>query len=103
MKKSYVLFVFSFFYLLNIQGQNTGDYRSKTGGSGNWNDFNAWETYNGSVWVLPTSGQLPTSTSAVEIKTGDVMVINGTPLVSGNLTVNGSLIYNSTSTSKLTV
>jgi hypothetical protein len=103
MKKLYVLIVFSFFYLLNVHGQNIGDYRSKTGGSGNWNDFNAWETYNGSVWALPASGQLPSSTSAVEIKTGDVMVINGTLLVSGNLTVNGSLIYNSTSTSKLTV
>ena len=103
MKKLYVLFVFSFFQFLNVQGQNTGDYRSKTGGSGNWNDFNAWETYNGSVWVLAKSGQLPSSTSAVEIKTGDVMVLNGTPLVSGNLTVSGSLIYNSTSTTKLTV
>ena len=103
MKKLCALFVFSFFYFFNVQGQNTGDYRSKTGGSGIWNDYNAWETYNGSLWVLAKSGQLPSATNAVEIKTGDVMVLIGTPLVSGNLTVNGSLIYNSTSTSKLTV
>ena len=103
MKKSYVIFVFSFFHFFYAQGQNIGDYRSKSGGSGNWNDYNAWETFNGTLWVSAMSGQIPSTTSAVEIKAGDNMVVNGTPLVSGNLVVNGSLVYNSISTSKLTV
>jgi hypothetical protein len=99
MKKLFILPVFAFFYLINVQGQISGDFRSKTGGSGNWSDYKAWETYNGTSWVSATSGQLPSSTSSVEIKAGDAIVINSTSLNSGNLTVNGSLTYLSTTPS----
>ena len=103
MKKLVILTAFIFFCFIHVTGQITGDFRSKTGGSGNWSDYKAWETYNGSSWVSAISGQLPASTSSVEIKAGDAMVINATSLNSGNLTVNGSLTYNSTTVSVLSV
>jgi hypothetical protein len=106
MKKFYSLIVLILFLYLNVQGQVTGDFRSKTGGTGNWNDFNAWERFDGTSWLAATSGQLPTATSATEIQAGHTMVINtllATPGTSGNLTVNGSLTYLSSPASALTV
>ncbi|MDD4968315.1 MAG: hypothetical protein PHT07_02685 [Paludibacter sp.] len=103
MKKFYILLAFLFFIFFNVLGQVTGDFRSKTGGTGNWNDFNAWETYNGTSWIAASTGQLPTATSTTEIKAGDAMVVNASGLLSGNLNVNGSLSYHTTTVSSLTV
>jgi len=103
MKKIYILFVFTFFLFNSLLAQVAGDFRSKTGGTGNWNDFNTWERYDGTNWLAATTGQLPTATSATEIKLGDAMVVNATALTSGNLTVNGTLTYHSTTVSALTV
>jgi len=103
MKKIYILSVLTFFILSNLFGQVAGDFRSKTSGTGNWNDFNAWERYDGTSWLAATTGQLPTTTSTTEIKLGDAMIVNATALTSGNLTVNGSLTYHATTVSALTV
>jgi hypothetical protein len=103
MKQFYSLFVLTFCLLLNVNGQVAGDFRSKPAGTGNWNDFNAWERYDGTGWQAATSGQLPAATSAVEIQASHTMIINATALASGNLTVNGSLTYHATTVSALTV
>jgi len=97
------IFILAFFIFLNLQGQVAGDFRSKAAGPGNWNDFNAWERYDGSLWQDATAGQLPTNTSAVEIQAAHTMVIDATGLTSGNLAVNGSLTYVATPASALTV
>ena len=103
MKKVFTLFVFALFLAINLQAQVLGDFRSKTGGTGNWNDFNAWETYDGTAWVAAISGQLPTATSNTEIQATHTMTINASGMVTGNLTVNGSLTYHATTVSTLTV
>ena len=103
MKKSYTLLIYILFVFSNVLGQVTGDFQSKTRGAGLWNDYKSWEIYNGTGWISATSGKLPTDTTDVEIKAGDAMVINATSLLSGNLTVNGSLTYHSTTVSSLTV
>jgi len=95
--------VFAFFYLLNAHGQATGDFRSVKGIKGVWNDYKVWEMYNGTSWMPATFGQLPTITSAVEIREGDALIINSGSLISGNLTVNGTLTYDVSTVSDLTV
>ena len=102
MKKISALLILFLLVLFNVQGQVNGDFRSKTGGTGNWNDFNAWETYTGGTWVAATSGQLPTTTSATTIQAGQTMAINATGLTCGSLTVNGTLINDATPVSSLT-
>lgn len=102
-KKIITFLLVSFIFIINVHGQSTGDFRSKAAGPANWNDFNAWERYSGTAWVAATSGQLPTTTSSVEIQSGHSMIINATGLVSGNLTVNGSLSYLAATASALTV
>ncbi|MDD4968314.1 MAG: hypothetical protein PHT07_02680 [Paludibacter sp.] len=57
MKKLYLLVVFILFHFTLLHGQVSGDFRSKAGDSGLWNDCNAWETYNGSLWVDALTGQ----------------------------------------------
>ena len=50
------------FILQSVTGlaQTAGDYRTHQ--SGNWNDVNTWEMYNGSTWVNPVS-LIPDSTN----------------------------------------
>jgi hypothetical protein len=103
MKKIFTLLVIVICFLQSTQGQTTGDFRSNAAGPANWNDFNAWQIYNGSTWVPAISGQLPTATSAVTIQSGHTININALALTSGNLLVNGTLVYNSTTVSALTV
>jgi len=103
MKRLYSFLVLAFFLILNIQAANTGDFRSKAGGTGNWNDFNAWERYDGTSWVAAISGQLPTATTSVEILSGQTMTVNATGLLSGPLTISGTLVYQSGATGGLTV
>ena len=103
MGKIYAILILSFVFFLNSKGQSSGDFRSKTGGSGVWSDYNAWERYNGTSWDAAAKGQVPTTTTAVEIKAGDFMIINTISLFSGNLIINGSLTYHATINSDLSV
>lgn len=103
MKKFFSLLVLVSLFCLNVLGQVVGDFRSKAAGPGNWNDFNSWERYNGTSWVAAVSGQLPTATSSTEVQATHSIVLNAAGMVSGNLTVNGSLTYHATTVSDLTV
>ena len=93
MKTYFTFFVLTLCLFLNVQGQVTRDFHSKTGGTSIWNDFNAWETYNGTSRVAVVSGQLPEVTGTTEIQAPHTMTVNtllSTPRTSGNLNVNGS-------------
>ena len=103
MKTKYVLFCLAIFISLSVSAQTTGDFRSKSAGPADWNDFNAWEIYDGSAWQPAASGQLPGSSAAVEIQSGHTIVVNAAGLNSGPLTVNGTLTYHETTASGLTV
>ena len=103
MKQIQTILILSFVFFLNSRGQTVGDFRSKTGGTGVWNDYNAWERYNGTSWVAAENGQIPVATTPVEIKVGDNMIINAGSLVSGNLFVNGLLTFHTTILSTLSV
>jgi len=93
MKKLCVIVIFSFFHFFHVQGQHRGDFRSKSGGAGSWNEFQTWEIFNGKAWASAASGQLPSSLSEVEIKSGDTIFVNDSLSVSGNLKVNGILRF----------
>jgi hypothetical protein len=93
MKIYLTLFVLTFLLVLNVQGQVKDDFRSKTACTGNWNDINAWETYNGTSRVAAVLGQLPAIKSTTEIQALHTITVNtllATPWTSGNLNVNGS-------------
>jgi hypothetical protein len=89
-------------------GQTTGDYRSAA--TGNWNTLATWERYNGTAWILPTSGQgTPTSTSGVitilnghtVTVTVNVSIDQATVDAGGQITINSGItltIANGTST-----
>lgn len=77
----------------NVNGQISGDFCSKPAGTGNWNDYNAWQIFDGTTWLDATTGQLPIATSDVEIQAGHAMIINAPSLAAKNLNINGSLTY----------
>jgi hypothetical protein len=53
--------------VMNVVLNTTGKYRSKQ--SGNWSDFNTWQTDTGSGFVNAVSGQTPTSAAdTIEIQ-----------------------------------
>ncbi len=61
MKKILILLFYTYF--CTAYAQNIGDYQSK--GTGNWNDYNTWEVYNGTTWVAVTSGYPGKSTAPI--------------------------------------
>jgi len=94
MKKSLTLIIIALFaFIINAQGQTTGDFQSKSTGSNDWNNYATWQIYDGSAWVDAVSGQLPTSTSTVTIIAGDIRTCNATATCK-NLIINGSLTLN---------
>jgi len=62
--------------------QTSGDLRSNLlfGGSGNWNDINTWERYNGTTWDGPGTGsnnpaQIPSASNNVYIQSGNTIIL----------------------------
>jgi hypothetical protein len=73
MGKKYLQFIFIFFCAFCVETAygNTpvaGDFRSKA--SGNWNDHNTWQRYNGTTWEDAASDQLPGSGNSVYLESG---------------------------------
>ncbi len=103
-----ILFTVLFINKASI-AQIIGDYRSKQ--TGNWNDFNTWERYDGSAWVAALSGQTPGVAPAcnVLIRNLHLLTLNATPVNSLNsLTIGegaGGILeyYNSSTTVTLTI
>lgn len=78
----------------------TGDFKSKRV-TGNWSDFNSWLRYNGGSWVAAVAGQIPITTSKVEISAGAIITIDNATSVCQNLIVSGTLLRSASN--KLTV
>jgi hypothetical protein len=53
--------------------QNTGDFRSFQ--TGDWNDVNTWERFDGSVWVNPAPSTPTDADGAVAIQGGDTVTV----------------------------
>lgn len=113
------LFSSKFYTITNLPAArlivDTGDFRSHQ--SGNWNDVNSWERYNGTMWEYPAP-HFPTNADGVitilqghtltvtntesvdqlRVATGGTMIINSNTSLQvkyGNgsgLTVNGTLV-----------
>jgi hypothetical protein len=69
-------------------GQSTNDFRTRA--SGNWNNTNTWERYNGATWTNDATypGQ-NTGTGTVTIRNGHTVTLNITPVNSiGSLVVD---------------
>ena len=76
--------------VLTAQAPVVLKYRSKQ--SGNWTDFNTWETSpDGTTWTAATSGQTPTSADdTITIQSGHTVILNGS-LTVDQVTVDGLL------------
>lgn len=98
MKITFTLYFFLFATI--IFAQSPGDYRTRSTANGiNWGSSNAWETYNGSNWVITTTPPNNTNgaitiTSPLNFAIYDNESITADQLLieaGANLTVAGSL------------
>jgi hypothetical protein len=71
----------------STQAQVAGDFQSKNA-SGNWSDFNSWNVYNGTSWAAATSGQLPTSATAVFVQNGHTITVDNAASACNNLNIS---------------
>ena len=76
-------------FAMNGFAQIAGDYQTKNA-TGNWSDFNAWNVYNGSVWIAATSGQIPIGTTSVFVQAGHTITVDDACAVCNDLNVNGA-------------
>ena len=86
-KPTLSLTLLSCFIYFSTQAQVTGDFQSKNA-SGNWSDFNSWNVYNGTSWAAATSGQLPTSATAVFVQNGHTIIVDNAASVCNDLNVS---------------
>ncbi len=77
--------------MVNAFAQLTGDLRSKQ--NGNWNDFNTWQRYNGTIWVDATVGEIPNASTNVTISTGNLVDLNISVMLANNIDINGILQF----------
>ncbi|HRH50009.1 MAG TPA: hypothetical protein PLP23_14735, partial [Panacibacter sp.] len=78
--------------------QSLGDYRSFQ--TGNWNNVNSWETFNGTSWVIAST--IPfSSDGTITIRNGHIITITSNLSADqiivetgGTLTISSSLILN---------
>ncbi len=86
-KPTLSLTLLSCFIYFSTQAQVTGDFQSKNT-AGNWSDFNSWNVYNGTSWAAATSGQLPTSATAVFVQNGHTIIVDNAASVCNDLNVS---------------
>ena len=84
-----VMLPFVMGFAMNGFAQIAGDFQTKNA-TGNWSDFNAWNVYNGSVWIAATSGQIPTATTSVFVQAGHTISVDNASAVCNDLNVNGA-------------
>jgi hypothetical protein len=75
-------------------GQSAGDFRSF--GTGDWNNVNTWERFNGSSWVNPAPSTPTNADGAISVLhtvtvTANVSVDQVTVTRTGQLTINSSI------------
>jgi len=103
MKRTIILLIVAFLSYYSF-AQTTGDFRSRQ--DGDWDDFNSWETYDGTQWVNATSGQIPSSTTTLTtVQANHTVSVNTSTGECGSLIVdaNGRLQTASGTTNQLSV
>jgi hypothetical protein len=73
MRNFYSVFVLFLLVSFSAFSQVIGDFRSRA--DGNWSDVGTWQRFGGVTWANATS--LPTATSAVTIRNGHAINVNG--------------------------
>ncbi|PTB95644.1 hypothetical protein C9994_10845, partial [Marivirga lumbricoides] len=89
MKQYILVFVFFCLFGLSSYAQVNGDFRSRQ--SGNWNDSDTWEEFQGGAWS--NSANFPTETSS-----GSIFIIN-----SHNVTIPAGLTFNLGASSTISI
>src|SRR5664279_3861293 len=69
--------------------QVAGDFQSKNA-TGNWSDYNAWNIYNGSLWIPAIPGQVPTATTNVFVQAAQIIAVDDANAICNDLNVNGA-------------
>ncbi|MCF6240854.1 MAG: hypothetical protein L3J74_05855, partial [Bacteroidales bacterium] len=103
MNKIIILLTFTLLSFSSF-AQNTGDFRSRQ--NGNWDDFNSWQTYDGTQWVNATTGQIPSSTTTLTtVQANHTLSVNTATAECGNLSIeaNGSLQTAAGTTNQISV
>ncbi len=91
MNKIIIILVLTLFYSSTF-AQTSGDFRSRQ--NGNWDDFNSWETYDGTQWVNASAGQIPSNTTTLTtVQANHTISVNSSTAECGNLNIsaNGNL------------
>ncbi len=88
MKKIIILLTFALLSYYSF-AQTTGDFRSRQ--NGNWDDFNSWETYDGTQWVNATTGQIPSNTTTLTtVQANHTVSVNTSTAECGSLTIDAN-------------
>ncbi|MEO8416539.1 MAG: hypothetical protein ABI472_22940 [Ginsengibacter sp.] len=78
-----------FYVTTESAAQVAGDFQTRNA-TGNWSDYNAWNIYNGSLWLPAIPGQLPTATTNVFIQAAQIIDVDDANAVCNNLNVDGA-------------
>ncbi|UII23894.1 T9SS type A sorting domain-containing protein [Fulvivirga ligni] len=71
--KYFLLLTLSIFLVTDMFGQATGDFR--TFSSGNWDNVNVWERFDGAVWVNPAPSAPTSSDGTITIRANHSIAI----------------------------
>jgi len=69
-----------------------GDFRTRQ--SGNWNDANTWESYNGSTWATAMNAPEVAGTYTIEVQSGHTITLSttaDTTEATVSITINGTV------------
>lgn len=84
-----------------LWGQSAGDFRSA--GTGNWNNVNTWERYDGASWITPAPSTPTSADGAITIRNGHTVTVNAAVTVDQVTVDAGGTLINNQSGANLTV
>jgi hypothetical protein len=76
MRKAGIILIAAFCLAIittRVETQVAGDFRSNQ--SGNWNDVNAWERFDGTMWVTPAPSTPTSADGAITIRSGHTVTV----------------------------
>ncbi|MCH8035064.1 MAG: hypothetical protein IH950_15080 [Bacteroidetes bacterium] len=95
-----------FLLIISVRGQTAGDFQTYQ--TGNWNDVNTWERYNGTSWVNPAPSTPTSSDGVITIQNSHTVTVSvgvtidqSTVNSGATLTINNGVtltLYNGTDT-----
>ena len=87
------LAVASLLFATTAFGQGSGDFRSHQ--SGNWNDVNSWERFDGAVWVYPAPNTPTYADGAIAIQAGHTITVTADTTVDQVTIASGGTVVDS--------